>query len=54
MKNLIELNENELHLINGGHDGTAYHVGEVVGSICREVCVGIISNLLGLKISKRR
>lgn len=43
MENLIELNRNEIHLINGGHDGTAYHIGESVGSFCRELAVAVLA-----------
>lgn len=46
MENLIELNKNEMCLIDAGHDGTAYHFGESVGSFCRELAIGILSAII--------
>ena len=46
MENLIELNKNEIHLINGGHDGTAYNIGESVGGFFRDLADAAIINRL--------
>ncbi|HFK5575420.1 hypothetical protein KRE40_16355 [Elizabethkingia meningoseptica] len=45
MKNLVLLNSEELLIINGGHDGTAYELGVWVGKVVRAAAT--IKDLFG-------
>jgi hypothetical protein len=54
MENLRELNAKELYQINGGHNGTAYDIGETIGGWFRDAVDEIVVNwgLRKLKLIK--
>ena len=52
MKNIITLNHEELILINGGHDGTAYKIGESIGGFVREVGAAVVAGYLLIRYGK--